>query len=259
MLSTSLMGQTGPLASFAGFGNLAAALAGFYELTGWPDRTPAGPFVAYTDYVSPRFALASLLAALDWRRRTGLGQHLDFSQSESSIHFLGAALAQYGVDGVHPRRAGNADRFLQPHGVYPCAGDDQWVAIACEDDAQRDALAQLVGGCRDDAITAWCRHRSISEVEQLLQARRVPAHGVQNTGECWTDPQLAHRRHFLTVPHPVHDACTIEGPRVVLSRTPGCTLRAGPTLGEHNDAVLRDLLGYNDTRIAELVMGGALG
>src|SRR3954454_20405775 len=84
MMSTSLMGQTGPLREFAGFGNLAGAVTGFYELTGWPDRSPAGPFLAYTDYVAPRFAMATLLAALERRRRTGLGEYLDFSQAEAS-------------------------------------------------------------------------------------------------------------------------------------------------------------------------------
>ncbi|HXW83885.1 MAG TPA: CoA transferase, partial [Candidatus Binataceae bacterium] len=88
MLSTCLMGQTGPLARFAGFGNLAAAISGFHNLTGWPDRPPAGPFGAYTDYVSPRFTAIAILAALEYRRRTGKGQYIDQSQGEASLHFL---------------------------------------------------------------------------------------------------------------------------------------------------------------------------
>jgi benzylsuccinate CoA-transferase BbsF subunit len=259
MLSTTLMGQSGPLADYAGFGNLAAAMAGFYELTGWPDRSPAGPFVAYTDYVSPRFAVAAVLAALDWRRRTGIGQHLDLSQAEASIHFLGAAIAQFATDGVGPTRVGNSDGFLHPHGVFPGAGEDRWVAIACENDEHRRALAAVIGELSDAAITAWCKERGIDEIVTTLQSRGVPVHGVQNSGECWTDPQLVHRDHFVTVPHPVHDQCIIEGPRVVLSRTPGRTLRAGPALGEHNDVVLREILGYDDARIAELAIDGVLG
>ena len=94
MLSTCLMGQTGPLASFAGFGNLAAAISGFCNLCGWPDRAPAGPFGAYTDYVAPRFTAAAILAALDHRRRTGEGQYIDVSQAEASMHFLGAGAAR---------------------------------------------------------------------------------------------------------------------------------------------------------------------
>jgi benzylsuccinate CoA-transferase BbsF subunit len=91
MLSTCLMGQTGPRAGFAGYGNLAAAISGFSNLGGWPDRAPAGPFSAYTDYVSPRFIALAILAALEHRRRTGEGQYIDCSQAECSLHFLGPA------------------------------------------------------------------------------------------------------------------------------------------------------------------------
>ncbi len=259
MLSTSLMGQSGPLSSFAGFGNLAGAITGFYELTGWPDRSPAGPFLAYTDYVAPRFTVAAVLAALDWRRRTGRGQHLDLSQAEAAIHFLAPAILDHTVNGADPTRMGNSDRFLAPHGVYRCAGPDRWVAIACETDEQRLALADEIGGVTDPEIEAWTAIRPVADVEKALQARGVPVHGVQNSGECWTDPQLVHRRHFRTVEHPVHTSCVVEGPRAVLSRTPGVVRRAGPMLGEHNDYVLREVLGYDDERVTRLVIDGALG
>lgn len=263
MLSTSLMGQTGPLSAFAGFGNLAGAITGFYELTGWPDRAPAGPFLAYTDYVAPRFTVAALLAALDWRRRTGCGQYLDLSQAEASIHFLAPAILEHTVHGRNPTRMGNADPFLQPHGVYRCAGEDAWVAIVCETEEQRGALAHVLGCAPEElgdaVIERWTQDRPAGAVEEVLQAAGVPVHGVQNSHACWVDPQLVHRNHWLTVPHPVHGQCIVEGPRVVLSRTPGVVRRAGPAMGEHNDLVLRELLGYDDERVTELVIAGALG
>lgn len=148
MLSTSLMGQTGPLASFAGFGNLAGAITGFYELTGWPDRSPAGPFLAYTDYVAPRFTLAALLAVLRGRDRSGVGCHIDFSQAEAAIHHVATAVLEYTVNGDEVGRIGNADRFAAPHGVYPAAGDDRWVAVVCESDEQWQALAGAMGRAR---------------------------------------------------------------------------------------------------------------
>jgi benzylsuccinate CoA-transferase BbsF subunit len=135
MLSTCLMGQTGPWASFAGYGNLAAAVSGFSNLGGWPDRPPAGPFSAYTDYVSPRFIAVAVLAALEHRRRTGEGQYVDLSQAEASLHFLGPALLDFEVNGVVPERVGNRDPDLVPHGVYPAAGDDRWVAVVVDGDA----------------------------------------------------------------------------------------------------------------------------
>ena len=221
VMATSLMGQTGPLSTFAGFGNLAGAITGFYELTGWPDRAPAGPFLAYTDYVAPKYMLCSLMAALDWRRRTGEGQVLDLAQAEASIHFLAPAILDHVVNGVEPTRAGNTDRWAHPHGVFPCAGDDQWVAVACETDEQRAALAGIVGALDDEAIAAWTAGRAADEIEKVLQAVGVPVHGVQNSAACWRDPQLVHRNHYLTVPHPVHDSCVVEGPRVVLSTHAG--------------------------------------
>jgi crotonobetainyl-CoA:carnitine CoA-transferase CaiB-like acyl-CoA transferase len=259
MLSTSLMGQTGPRSEFAGFGNLAGAITGFYELTGWPDRAPAGPFLAYTDYVAPRYTVAALLAALDWRRRTGCGQHLDLSQAEASIHFLAPAILDHTVNGVHPTRAGNADPFFEPHGVFPCTGDDEWVAIACETDTQRASLDEVVGATTEAGIEAWTATRSIGEVEHALQAVGVPVHGVQNSAACWRDPQLIHRGHYLTVEHPIHGHCVVEGPRVVLSRTPAVVRRANPRMGEHNHHVLHDVLGYDEDHVTALVIAGALG
>lgn len=259
MMSTSLMGQTGPLAHFAGFGNLAGAITGFYELTGWPDRAPAGPFLAYTDYIAPRYSVAALLAALDWRRRTGCGQFLDLAQAESAIHFLTPAILDHSINGTDPTRMGNADPFLHPHGVYRCGGEDQWVAIACEDAGQRDALDGIVGGTDDETITRWATPRSAKEIEEVLQSAGVPVHSVQNSHACWVDPQLTHLHHYRTVEHPVHERCVVEGPRVRLSRTPGVVRRAGPTLGEHNQVVLGDFLGYDDDRVTELVIAGALG
>ncbi len=108
MLSSCLMGQSGPLAKLAGFGNMAAAISGFHNLTGWPDRPPAGLFGAYTDYVSPRFSAMAILAALDHRRRTGEGQYIDQSQAECAIHFLGPAILDYTVNG---RVAGARRKF----------------------------------------------------------------------------------------------------------------------------------------------------
>ena len=101
MVSSSLMGQDGPMADYAGWGFMGAAMAGFHMLTGWPDRAPSGPFHSYTDYVVPRMTAIALLAALDYRRETGEGQHIDFSQVEASTHFLAPGAAR--LFGQRPR------------------------------------------------------------------------------------------------------------------------------------------------------------
>ena len=197
LVSSSLMGQRRPYADFSGFGNLAAAITGFVEITGWPDRDPAGPFTAYTDYVSPRMAALIIIAAYDHAQRTGRGQQLDFSQAEASLQFLGPALLDCQMNSRRVTRQGNADRWCAPHGVYPAGepGSDQWVALACTEDGQWAALARLLD--RDDlgqlnteqrlarsaeldaVISAWTAGREPDDLARVLQTAGVAAlHGA---------------------------------------------------------------------------------
>ena len=104
-------------------------------MTGWPDRDPAGVMGAYTDYVSPRFLTAAIVAALDHCRR-GEGQYIDISQAESAMHFLTPALLDYRVNGREPQPIGNDHPSMFPHGNYPSAGEDKWLSIACENETQ---------------------------------------------------------------------------------------------------------------------------
>jgi crotonobetainyl-CoA:carnitine CoA-transferase CaiB-like acyl-CoA transferase len=285
MLSSCLMGQTGPLAKIAGFGNMAAAIAGFHNLTGWPDRPPAGVFGAYTDYVSPRFSAAAILAALDYRRRTGQGQYIDQSQAECAIHFLGPAILDYTVNGRIGERAGNSDPVFAPHGVYPAKGqddqekDDQWIAIVSRndddwrhlcsamkrDDLARDSRFATAAGRRehrdilDSSIAAWSSSLGAAAIESLLQSHGIPAHQVQNSGAAYRDPQFVHRGHFVALDHPTLGKFTVEGNRAKLSRTPAAVRRPAPTLGQDNQYVLENILGYDENRISELAASGALG
>ena len=274
MMSSCLFGQDGPLESYAGFGGMAAALSGFYDLTGWPDRAPAGPFGAYTDYVSPRFAVCALLAALEHRRRTGQGQYLDFAQAEAAVHFLTPALLDYTVNARVAGRRGNDDPVMAPHGVFPCAGHDRWVAIACRDDADWRTLASIVSrpdlagldeqerrnrrDALDVVITEWTAPRSPGEVEQTLIAHGVPAHAVQHSPECADDSQLRHQGHFAPVSHAEHGSVIVERSRVVLSDTPARIDRGAPVLGQDTVEVLTRLLGYDEERLGLLFAAGAL-
>jgi benzylsuccinate CoA-transferase BbsF subunit len=286
MLSSCLMGQSGPLSDFAGYGSLAAALSGFYNVTGWRDRAPAGPYNAYTDTIVPRFVLVCLLAALDHKRRTGEGQYIDQSHMETALHFLGPALLDYTANGRVQVRRGNRDAEMAPHGVYPAAGDgfdklttsDAWVAIACRDDNDWRALCVAIDqpalavderfatpSARlehhdelDEIISTWTALRPPRETESLLQQRGVPASAVQVSPDLYADEQFRHRGHFVEAEHAVHGRIPVEGSRFRLSRTPARYERAGPTMGGDNDYVLRELLGYNDERIAALVAAGAL-
>ena len=277
MLSTCLFGQSGPHSSMAGFGTMGAAAAGFNSLIGWPDREPAMAG-AYSDYVAPRFTLAAILAALEHRDRSGEGQYIDSAQSEACMHFLAPALLDYAINGREFERIGNRDPQIAPHGVYPAAGDDRWVAIATETDEQwRDLAAALgredLGSASeyasaalrlerveelDTLITAWTRERDWHEIERTLQAAGVPAHITQNSPDTVRDPQLLHRGHFVTLEHDTVGEVTVEGSRFRLSRTPARIERAAPSFGRDNFAVLSELLGYDADRIADLAAAGVL-
>ena len=277
MLSTSLMGQSGPLAGYSGYGNQAAAITGFFHLASWPDRAPAGPFAAYTDAIVPWFVVAAILAALEHHRRTGEGQFIDLAQAEAALHFLGPALLDYTANGRVARPQGNRDPQMAPHGVY-LSGDDEWVAIAVADDPQWgrfcialdrpelamdgrfDSLPQrLVNTDVLDAIvSAWTSTRDAEGIQLSLQGTGVPAHIVQNSARLTRDPQLIHRGHFVELDHPIHGTTTVEGSRFRLSATPAQIDRCGPTFGRDNSPVLRDILGYSEETMAEIAAAEVL-
>jgi crotonobetainyl-CoA:carnitine CoA-transferase CaiB-like acyl-CoA transferase len=277
MISSCLNGQTGPQATLAGFGTMGAQIAGFGEIAGWPDRAPAGPAGAYTDYIAPKFTAAAILAAIEHRRKTGEGQYIDLSQSECSAQFLGPALLDYVVNGHVVTRDGNRSADFAPQGVYRAKGSDRWVAIAAPDEASWTGLAEAAGlgwdhdaryshpdarmanaDDLDSAIAAWTADYNEDELETMLQARRVPSHRVSYSEDAMADPQLIHRGHFITVEHPEVGPVPIEGSHILLSATPAVVTAPGPTFGQHNDYVLRDLLGMSEDEVIELVAAGAL-
>ena len=278
MLSTCLFGQDGPLSDVAGFGTMGAAIGGYIALAGNPGGDPIGPYSAYTDYLSPRFAAATVLAALDHRDRTGEGTYIDQAQAESSLHFMSTALLDYSVNGRVPLPCGNDDPVMAPHGVYPAQGDDKWVAVAVRDDSDWSRLCRAIDrpdlaadrrfanavsrrhnqANADAAIAAWTAQRSAQQAERELQWAGVPAGMVQNSADCLADPQLQHRGHFITLDHPVHGSTTIEAAKARMSATPARYRTSAPPWGRDNDQVLRQILNYDDEKIAQLAIADAL-
>ncbi|MGA2410870.1 MAG: CoA transferase [Candidatus Binataceae bacterium] len=279
MVSSCLMGQTGPFSRFAGYGNLAAAMCGFGNLCGWDDRPPAGPYGSYTDCVAPRFTIASILAALDYRRRTGLGQYIELSQAEASMHFLAPALLDFSCNGNVLAPMGNRDRGCAPHGVYPCAGEDSWIAIACETEEQWSCLSEIIKHedlalkqqlfaslagrlanqeILDSIIANWTKRFDALELESMLQARAIPASKVAASADMHSDPQLAARGHWIEVEDSTLGKITVERSSYNLSRTPAKVERPAPALGADTSHVLETILGYSRTRIDELAARGVL-
>jgi crotonobetainyl-CoA:carnitine CoA-transferase CaiB-like acyl-CoA transferase len=275
-VSTSLMGQTGPLSSFAGYGNVGAAVAGFQGIVGREGALPIGPYGPYTDFVGPRFGLVALLAALDHRRRTAQGCWLDISQAEAGIQFLAPQVAQGAAGGRYPRPIGNRDPEFAPHGVFRCADDDAWVAIVTRNDAEWARLAGHIGGEAlevslstlvgrkaqeerlETLVEAWTRDRDAQAVETELQALGIPAHKAAKSADMVADPQLVARGHFVRLSHPLGGESVIEASRFSLSETPAEYLRAAPHFGRDNHPVLHEILGYDLPHILSLEAGGVL-
>jgi crotonobetainyl-CoA:carnitine CoA-transferase CaiB-like acyl-CoA transferase len=272
VLSGSLFGQTGPERSYPGFGGQGSAIAGFNELTGWPDREAIGPYATITDSLSPRYAALLIAAALLERRRTGRGRHIDLSQIETGVYSLSEWIVRQSANGESVSRRGNREEGAAPHGIYPCAGEDAWIAIAITDDEDWSALVRAMGDPAwaradelatargrlerqedlDARIAAWTRRFGAYQLMAGLQEAGVEAGVVQDFRALLRDPQLAHRGHFLRLDHSLLGALPFERCGFRLSASPGGFARPGPALGEHTGSVLREVLGLSDAEIAAL-------
>ncbi|HEY3701550.1 MAG TPA: CoA transferase, partial [Acidimicrobiales bacterium] len=274
MVSACLNGQSGPHRDYPGFGGQGAALSGYNALTGWPDREPVGPFGTITDSLSPRFVATALAAGLLYRRRTGRGIYLDVSQVEAAVYTLSPWLLDYARTGVVAERDGNRSPHAVPHGAFPCLGEDRWVALAVWDDGEWARLAGLIGV--DDpslatldarlarieevegAVAHWTGGRVVDDVVATIQGMGIEAVPVQDFGDVVADPQLAARGHYVTLTHPAMGEGIYERNGFRLSDAPSGYERTGPTLGQDNDHVLREILGLNTTEIGKLAADGAL-
>jgi crotonobetainyl-CoA:carnitine CoA-transferase CaiB-like acyl-CoA transferase len=279
MVSTCLMGQTGPAARLAGYGYHAAAISGFDEVVGWADRAPAGPFNAYTDVIAPHFLSATVMAALDHHRRTGEGQHIEQAQMESALHFLAPELVRYQLDGTLPFRAGNEDPDMAPHGAYPVAGADQWIAIAIETDEQWAAFVKVMGSPDwatapglettagrltaradlDERIGAWTWDKDRYRLMDRLQYAGIPAGVVQRSSDLLRDPQLAHRHFFRPMVHGEMGEVPYEGHMFRIRGYDNGPRFPAPLLGEHTYEVLTEVLGMSDDEAAEALASGGVG
>jgi len=276
MISLSNQGQTGPHARHPGIGYQLTALAGFGHITGWPDRGPAVPYGAYTDYIAPRFAAAALIAALDYRRRTGMGQYLDLSQYEAAIHFLSPLVLDFTANGHIAQRAGNRCSYAAPHGAYQCRGEDRWCAIAVFTDEEWQGFGHALGNPEwtddpkfanlrgrkenedelDSLVSQWTCDLTAEEVMTRMQEAGVPSGVVATCQDLFEDPQLEYRHHFWWLEHPEIGRHAYSGTAFRLSKTPAKGRTAAPCLGEHNEYVYTKILGMSDQEFLELLAEG---
>jgi crotonobetainyl-CoA:carnitine CoA-transferase CaiB-like acyl-CoA transferase len=277
MLSTCLRGQTGPEAGYTGFGGQGAALAGLFSVTGWPDMPPCGPWGAYTDFINPRFGVAALGAALIHRGRTGQGQHIDIAQTEGGTRFMEPLVLDYIVNGRLPQPAGIDSIYACPHGVYATAGQERYIALAVETEAQWVALkgeaplSRFEGSAFDSrekraaqreafhqSLGEWCAGQDADALAETLRRAGVPAYPVLYPTDLYRDAQLAHREFFVTLEHGEMGPTPYDGLATRFSATPGKLRKAAPCLGEDTDYVLSEVLGLSEDEIVAYAVAGVL-
>jgi crotonobetainyl-CoA:carnitine CoA-transferase CaiB-like acyl-CoA transferase len=274
MFSTCMQGQTGPNAMYPGFGQLMAAMSGFYYISGYAEgQHPTPPYGAYSDFIAPRFLASALIAALDYKRRTGKGQYIDMSQYEAALHNLAPALIDYFATGRSLGPSGNASMRYAPHGAYRCADEgveERWIAIAVANDAEWQSMLTALGAGDGDArfarqlsrienraaldefVGGLIRDRSANELTAQLQAAGVASYPVQNCMDIHQDENLEAWDFWHWLEHKQMGPSPYEGLQHRLSRTPGELRSAAPVLGQDNDEILRGMLGLSAEEIEQL-------
>jgi benzylsuccinate CoA-transferase BbsF subunit len=277
MLSSSIFGQTGPFAETWGVDGTGNALSGRLTSTGWPDRDPTLPSASILgDIVQPYVNAAAIVAALIARDRTGEGQYIDTSMFEILVQHTAPAVLEQSTKNEDFVRAGNRVPWAAPHGVFACAGHEQWLAIEVNEDSEWRALCAEMGRpnladdprfttlvqrkTNEDALNRevelWTRTQSPHQAMMRLQAAGIAAGAVQTAADIVErDPQLALRQALVTLPHPPLEPFGHQAPPYKFSRTPHA-MRTAPNLGEHTRMVCRDFLGMSDAEIDVLIVDG---
>ena len=270
--SISGYGHTGPQKNYMAYGPAIAPLTGLSSLTGYPGGPPAEVGLSYGDPNAGINAAVAICAALVARQRTGGGQYIDVSLWEAVAALLPEGWMAYAMNGQQPARQGNRDPWLAPHNCFRCAGQDEWVSIACGTDQEWQALCRamdrpdLLSDARfltaadrkahedalEERLTAWTSRRDKWDITERLQAAGVAAFPSMNSHDLDRDPHLTERGFFVRLRHPEVGRQTHTGIPWLLSDAPNGVQAPAPVLGQHTDAVMRDILGYPDGEIARL-------
>jgi crotonobetainyl-CoA:carnitine CoA-transferase CaiB-like acyl-CoA transferase len=274
MCECSGMGQTGPYSGHVAYGHTLLALAGAYELTGYPDSHPVMPAYTYADFASPTIAAFAVTSALIWRKHSGLGQYIDLSQFEVTASLLADAQFEYLVNGTQRTREGNAGLGSLIHNVFRCAGEDAWCAIVIRTPSEWSAFRAIADNpllpedinLTDDIpsleslIEQWTESRSSAEVMETLQAAGIEAGRVQNTADIVDgDSHIQERGYFETYEHLLGEQVRVDGVPFKMSLTPAHVRKPGPTYGGDNGYVFGELLGLSPERINDLRRANVIG
>ena len=282
MLYTCMRGQTGPERKHTGFGLHGAALGGFCAITGWPDRKPIPPWGAYTDFISPRYALSALGAALHHRDRTGEGQCIGRLADRSLDPLPRTDDPRLRRERPRRRTGGPTTPIaVAPHSVYATSQTERYVAVEVRTPEQWARAVRrrsgggvargsgrrtraAVGADRAPRRDRRRRRRLVrpsataSTVRSNWREAGVPAYAVLRARDFHGDRQLADRGFFIELDHAGFGRSTFDGAVTTFSDTPAAPRWAGPLIGQHTFEVMKDVLGYDEDEIAEIAASGAL-
>ena len=282
MVSSTGYGFSGPWANFGATGPATEGASGLAYTTGYTGGPPVMAEIPYVDYTAGEHTAFAVMAALISRLGTGEGQFIDISQTQAAAATIPEALLDFAANRRRPDRIGNADSVMAPHGCYPCAGDDRWIVIAVSTDSEWLNLCGVLGrkDWAEDArfLSSFGRHRHregldgmLTEVTvswdghqlmEALQAAGVPAGAVLDSKDLLFDPHLMERRFYEVVHH--HPSTEMPplpyaGRPWKMSETPAVPPKAAPLMGEHNEYVLRELMGLTAPEVARLQEQGVIG
>jgi crotonobetainyl-CoA:carnitine CoA-transferase CaiB-like acyl-CoA transferase len=278
MLSSSNLGQSGPHAHHAGFGSQLSSLAGFTHLTGYPDGPPQILYGPYIDYIAVAYGAVAILAALDYKKRTGRGNYIDTAQYETGLQYLAPILLDFKINGRVAVRNANRDPDAAPHGAYPCKGDDDWCVISVSSEDEWNALCKVMGNPAwsddkkfsshesrkasedelDHNIAEWSRGQTARDLMEKLQKAGVKAGVVNKMSDVYDDPQLKQRPQWVELEHPEIGKMHYQRPPFLLGKTPPGPAKRDPLLGENNEYFYCDLLGLSRSDYEGLVKQGVI-
>jgi benzylsuccinate CoA-transferase BbsF subunit len=258
----------------AAYGPLNLGFVGLHGLWNHPEAPyPCGASLNHPDHVASKILALGVLAALDHRNRTGEGEYVTLAQIDAAAFLLGEVYLDGFLNGADRTAQGNASHLAAPHGVFPSAGDDSWVAIAVHDEGAWRRLVAAVG-LEDRAewsdlagrqrgrqeietyLAAWTAERSAEDAAALLQARGVSAMVVMGPHEHLADEHLAARGFIVELQHPEVGSERHPGNPIRLSALTQRTAASAPCLGAHTEEVLTEVLGLSPRQVSELVERG---
>ena len=277
ILRVSGFGQTGPKAGQAGYGSIGEAMGGLRYVIGEPDRQPSRAGISIGDTLAAIFATLGGLIALHARERTGRGQVVDSAIYEAVMAVMESLITEFDVVGYVRERTGAIIPNVAPSNVYPTA-DGVGVLIAGNQDTVFKRLATAMGrpelgddpryathaarGATQEELDAligeWTSTMDSTKVMAIMEEYGVPTGLVYRAKEMLEDTHIAAREAIVKIAHPMFGDIKMQNTFPKLSDTPGEIRWVGPELGEHTDAVLSDLLGYDDARVAELKAAGVV-